>query len=66
MEIEKIKMMLRSSKRNKVYYRDQFNFLVWGICLNTEIEKDETISFIRVDSLNNKIDVSKIIEIRAI
>lgn len=66
MELDKIKSILKNSNRNKVYYRDQFNFLVWGICLSTEIEKDETISFIRVNNLDNKINVSKIIEIRAI
>lgn len=66
MEIEKIISMLKVSNRNKVKYRDKYNFIVWGVCLNKEVETDGDQYFIRVDTLDNKINVSKVIEIRAL
>ena len=66
MTIEQIKSMLQNSPRNKVKYRDEYNFIVWGICLNKEVQTENNESFIFVDSLTNKVSVNKIIEIRAL
>lgn len=66
MEIDKIKSILKNSSRNKVYYRDEYNFRVWGICLNIEVETENNVNFIRIDNLSNKVSAEKIIEIRPI
>lgn len=66
MELDKIKSILKNSNRNKVYYRDEYNFLVWGICLNIEVETENNVNFIRIDNLSNKVNAEKIIEIRPI
>lgn len=66
MELDKIKSILKNSNRNKVYYRDEYNFRVWGICLNIEVETENNVNFIRIDNLSNKVSAEKIIEIRPI
>lgn len=63
---ENVAAILRASKRNKVKYRDEFNFIIWGISFSNEIESDGNINYILIDSNFNKVNINKIIEIRAI
>jgi len=63
---ENITAILKASKRNKVKYRDEFNFIIWGISFSEKIESEGNISYILIDSNFNKVNINKIIEIRAI
>lgn len=63
---ENISAILKASKRNKVKYRDEFNFIIWGISFSNEIESDGNIQYILIDSNFNKVNINKIIEIRVI
>ena len=63
---ENISAILKASKRNKVKYRDEFNFIIWGISFSNEIESDGNIQYILIDSDFNKVNINKIIEIRVI
>jgi hypothetical protein len=66
MQKEKVEAMLTSSKRNKVQYRDEYNFRVWGICLSNQILVENELEFIYVDNLSNRVELSKVIQIKAI
>lgn len=66
MNIENINSMLKANYRNKVKFRDGYNFIVWGLCLSKELNKDDSGYYIFVDSLTNKVYINYIIEIKSL
>lgn len=66
MNIENINSMLKANYRNKVKFRDEYNFIVWGLCLSKEVHNDLSGRYILIDSLTNKVYINSIIEIKSL
>lgn len=62
MQHDQVEVCLKSGSRWKVKHRDQYNFIIWGICLSDKVEDNS----IFIDSYSNKVSLDKVIEMRSI